>query len=40
MSPAVQERLPGDQDTIVIARAMVASVLAALDVSWTPSGTA
>lgn len=33
MSPAVQERLPAGQDTTVIARAMVASVLAALDVT-------
>jgi hypothetical protein len=33
MSPAVQERLAAGQDTAVIARAMVASVLAALDVT-------
>ena len=33
MSPAVQERLPGSQDAAVIARAMVASALAALDVT-------
>lgn len=33
MSPAVQERLSGSQDAAVIARAMVASALAALDVT-------
>jgi AcrR family transcriptional regulator len=33
MSPAVQERLSGNQDAAVIARAMVASALAALDVT-------
>jgi hypothetical protein len=33
MSPAVQQRLPGGEDTAVLARAMVASVLAALDVA-------
>lgn len=33
MSPAVQERLHGGEDTALIARAMVASTLAALDVT-------
>jgi AcrR family transcriptional regulator len=33
MSPAVAERLPGGADAAVVARAMVASALAALDVA-------
>ena len=33
MSPAVRERLPDGEDTAMIARAMTASVLAALDVA-------
>jgi AcrR family transcriptional regulator len=42
MSPAVRERLPGGDDAAVVARAMVASVLAALDVAaehWAFSDT-